>query len=120
VPVLARTFEQEGFCTIFVTMMPYWAKKIGVPRTLAVAYPFGHTLGLPGDTHKQRSVLDEALSVFEKSEKPGMVFESEANWPEPAEIAIQRWQPEQPSPVIQYLAPHLRQLLRQRKKADQA
>ena len=98
-----------------VTMMPYWAQKMGVPRTLAVAYPFGHTLGLPGEKHMQCSVLEEALGVLERSEKAGNIFESRATWPEPAETAIQRWQPEQPSPVIKYLSAHMRQLLRQQK-----
>jgi len=101
-------------------MMPFWAQKIGISRTLAVAYPFGHTLGLPGENQMQSSVLEEVLGVLEKTEKAGSIFESKATWPEPAETAIQRWQPEQPSPVIQYLAPQLRKLLRQRKKVDRA
>lgn len=119
-PVLARTFEQAGFSTIFVTMMPYWAAKVGIPRSLAVEYPFGHPLGLPGDVQMQHHVLEQALGVLEKAGKVGGIFESEATWPEPAEIAIQRWQPKQLSPVIQYLGPHLRQILRQRKKTQRA
>ena len=43
--MLARTLEAEGLSTILVTNMPFWADKIGVPRTLAVEFPFGHALG---------------------------------------------------------------------------
>jgi len=54
VPVLARTLEAADLSTILVTPMPFWTEKIGVPRTLAVEFPFGHTLGQPHDTTQRR------------------------------------------------------------------
>ena len=56
-PVLARTLEAAGLATVLVTMMPYWAEKVGAPRTLAVEYPFGQTLGQPRDTAGQMRVI---------------------------------------------------------------
>ena len=63
-PVLARTLEAHGLSTILVTNMPFWAEKIGVPRTLAVEFPFGHMLGQPGDVAVQRRVILQALDVL--------------------------------------------------------
>ena len=44
-----------------VTNMPFWAEKVGVPRTLAVEFPFGHTLGQPHDT-AQHMRLEQRLT----------------------------------------------------------
>jgi len=65
-------------CTFgLVTSMPFWAEKIGVPRTLAVEFPFGHSLGLPGEIAQQTRVISEALEVLETAETPGDIFHSE-------------------------------------------
>lgn len=95
--------------------MPYWAEKVGTPRTLAVAFPFGHTLGRPGDREQQRSVISEALAELEKTETPGTIVHSEETWPQSTQEAIKSWQPEEPSPIIAELAPQFREMLRQRK-----
>ena len=115
-PVLARTFEQAGFSTILVTPMPYWAEKVGTPRTLAIAFPFGHTLGRPGDNEQQRLVIEEALAVLERAETPGTIVHSEETWPQSTQEAIKSWQPEEPSPIIAELAPQFREMLRQRRR----
>jgi D-proline reductase (dithiol) PrdB len=116
VPVLARTIEAAGFSTILVTMMPFWAEKVGVPRTLAVEFPFGHTLGLPGEVEMQMRVIGEALQVLEAAEAPGYLRESSEIWPIPPSEALRDWQPERPSPIISYLKPRFRDLLRERRK----
>ena len=54
--MLARTLETAGLATIMVTNMPFWAEKVGVPRTLAVEFPFGHTLGQPHNVAQQMRV----------------------------------------------------------------
>lgn len=115
-PVLARTFERLGLSTVLVTNMPYWAEKVGVPRTLAVEFPFGHTLGRPHDVAMQNRVIDKALDVLESAQSPGIVIHCEEEWPAPQEEAIRSWQPEKPSPIIEHLAPHFRQMLRQARK----
>ena len=111
-PVLARTFETLGISTILVTGMPYWAELVGVPRTLAVEFPFAHTLGLPNEVKMQRRVIDQALLVLRQVEEPGVIVHSREVWPGPQKEWLKRWQPSTPSPVIEHLAPGLRQMLR--------
>lgn len=115
-PVLARTLEAAGLSTILVTMMPFWAEKIGVPRTLAVEFPFGHTLGQPHDAAQQMRVIRQALAVLETAEAPGTIVHSPETWPVPQREASKDWQPEEPSPVIQVMAPRFREIMRQRRQ----
>jgi hypothetical protein len=93
--------------------MPYWAEKVGVPRTLAVEFPFGHTLGRPHDVVMQKRVIEDALDVLEKAHSPGTVVHSSEEWTGSQEEAIRSWQPEKPSPIIEHLAPRFREMLRQ-------
>lgn len=115
-PVLARTFENAGFSTILVTMMPFWVEKVGVPRTLAVEFPFAYTLGLPNDVHQQRRVLLEALAVLETATAPGIIVDSKEKWQLPTDETIKLWQPAEPSPIIKLMAPKIRTLLRERRR----
>ena len=115
-PVLARTLEQAGLSTILLTNMPFWAERVGAPRTLAVEFPFGHTLGPPGDADRQRRLIAQALGVLEFAANPGTNVHSPESWPFDPAAAAKDWQPETPSPVIQYMAPRLRELLRQQRK----
>jgi hypothetical protein len=117
VPVLARTLENAGFSTILVTMMPFWAEKVSVPRALAVEFPFAHTLGLPNHTDQQMRVIRQALHVLETARHPGTIVHSMEQWPEPTEEAIKNWQPEQPSPIIREMAPRIRELLRRKRQS---
>lgn len=115
-PVLARTLEAEGFSTILVTNMPYWAEKTGVPRTLAVEFPYGHILGQPGDIQMQMSVITQALQVLADAREPGVIIHAEDEWPQPVEDATSAWQPETESPIIAYLRPQFREIMRQRRR----
>ena len=115
-PVLARTFEAAGLSTILVTPMPFWAEKVGVPRTLAVEFPFGHTLGQPHDAAQQMRVVRQALAALETAEEPGTIVDSPETWPLPLKEACQAWQPDGPSPVVQMLAPRFREMLKQRRQ----
>ncbi len=112
--MLARYFESHGFATVFITNMPYWAEKIGVPRTFAVEHPFGQPLGKPGDRQRQRQVLSQALSMLEQAEQAGQIWQDETPWEEDIEETIRQWQPLQPSPIIRYLQPRIRHLIRQK------
>jgi hypothetical protein len=115
VPVLARLLEAAGLSTILVTMMPYWAEKVGVPRTLAVEFPFGQTLGQAHDVAQQFRVIRQALRVLESADKPGTIVHSAETWPVPQKEAYKAWQPVEPSPIIKEMAPRLRQMLRERR-----
>jgi hypothetical protein len=94
--------------------MPFWAEKVGVPRTLAVEFPFGHTLGQPHDVAQQRRVIRQALAVLETAEAPGTTVHSLETWPVPQKKALKDWQPEEPSPVMKMMAPRFLKMMRQR------
>lgn len=115
-PVLARSLEEAGFSTILVSMMPYWAEKIGVPRTLAVEFPFGQTLGEPGNVDQQMRVIGQALAVLETSTNPGTIIHSDEVWPIDQKEAYKAWQPPKPAPILAELAPQFRDMLRQKRK----
>ena len=100
-----------------VTMMPFGAEKIGAPRTLAVEFPFGNTLGQPHDSAQQLRVIRQALATLETASQPGEIVHSSEVWPVPTRQARLAWQPEEPSPIIQMLAPRIRDMLRQRRLA---
>jgi hypothetical protein len=116
VPVLARTLEAAGLATILATPMPFWAEKIGVPRTLAVEFPFGHTLGQPHDAVQQTRVIRQALAVLETARVPGTIVHSPETWPGPQREALKDWQPEEPSPIVQIMAPRFLEMVRQQRR----
>lgn len=115
-PVLARTLEAAGLATVLVTPMPFWAEKTGVPRTLAVEFPFGQTLGRAGDAAQQLRVIRQALALLAAAREPGLIVHSPETWPVPLEQAIKDWQPKKPSPIIKHMAPRLLELIRQRRR----
>jgi hypothetical protein len=116
VPVLARTLEEAGLSTVLVTVMPFWAEKVGAPRTLAVEFPFAQTLGRANDSEQQKRVILQALEVLETAEGPGSIVHSPEAWPQPQTEALGEWQPAEPSPVIRELGPKIRSLLRERRR----
>ena len=116
-PVLARTLEEGGLSTIMVTPMPCWAEKIGVPRTLAVEFPFGGTLGQPENPTQQMEIIRLALKTLAELDAPGGVVHATAVWPQPVKEAIKDWQPDEPSPIVSEMAPQIRTLMRQRREA---
>jgi hypothetical protein len=96
--------------------MPYWAEKVGTPRTLAVDAPFGQTLGRPHDVAHQMNVIRQALAVFESASEPGGIAESTEAWPQDPKTAIKEWQPSEPSPIVRVMGPRVREILRERRK----
>ena len=115
-PVLARTLEAAGLATILVTPMPFWAEKIGVPRTLAVEFPFGHALGQPHDAVQQTRVIRQALAVLETARAPGTIVHSPETWPVVQRDALKSWQPDEPSPIVQIMAPRFLEMMRQQRR----
>jgi hypothetical protein len=97
-------------------MMPYWAERVGAPRTLAVEFPFGHTLGPAHQPELQRYVILEALQLLATAENAGEIVHSQARWPGSTSEAIEAWQPKKPSPVVQHLAPKMKEMLRNLRK----
>ena len=111
-PVLARLFEAAGLSTIMATNMPFWAEKVGVPRALAVEFPFGHILGQPHNREQQMRVIRQALEVLETAEAPGTIVHSLEMWPAPLEEALHDAHPETPSPITADMGRYIGQFLR--------
>lgn len=84
-------------------MMPDIAQRIGIPRALAVEFPFGHTLGHAHDEPEHRVVLTAALELLEQARAPETVALLEAKWPDPNGVWRKRWHPSEPSPIIKML-----------------
>ena len=101
--MLAQTFEKAGLSTVLVTMMPYWAEKMGAPRTVGVEVPFGHPLGMPGDREMQMNIIRAALSLLEETQEPGAISEVGVEWPQPSDEARKDWQPLEASPIIKMM-----------------
>ncbi len=101
-PVLARTIEAEGISTVLVTMMPFWAEKIGVPRAVGVEFPYGHPLGHAGDRDEQLKTIRDALRVLSEAREPGSIAHLPYAWDD-YERWKREWQPEKPSPIIRML-----------------
>ena len=101
--MLAQEFEKAGLSTVMVTMMPYWAGKMGVPRTLGVEFPFGHAFGMPNDREMQMKVVRAALSLLGEANAPGASRDLALEWPQPSDEARKDWQPLEPSPIIRMM-----------------
>ena len=89
--------------TVLATIMPFWSERLGIPRTVGVEFPFGHTLGRPGDRDTQMGIIRSALALLEEATEPGQVRELDYVWPQDFDEAKQDWQPEEPSPIVKLL-----------------
>ncbi len=112
--MLARTFEEAGLSTVLVTVMPYWAERLGVPRTAGVEFPYGHPLGRPGDRDTQTGIIREALRLLEEASGPGEIRELDYVWPQDLDEAKKDWQPLEPSPIIRMMIEQRRAQRQQR------
>jgi hypothetical protein len=88
---------------VVITMMPDIAQRIGVPRAVAVEFPFGHTLGHAHDEREHRAVLTAALELLEEAAEPGTIVPLELIWPDPDREWHKRWHPPEPSPILKLL-----------------
>jgi len=102
VPVLARVIEAAGISTIVVTMMPDLDERLGVPRTVGLEFPFGHTLGHAGDRDEQMKVIRDSLRVLRDARQPNTVEHLPYEWPD-FERWKQEWHPSEPAPIIAFL-----------------
>ncbi len=99
-------------------MMPYWAEKLGAPRTLGVEFPFGHPLGRAGQRDEQLAVLRRALRFLREAKAPGAIEHYEQPWPEGEEEWRKRWQPLEPSPIINFLRERAQQQAQERRESQ--
>ncbi len=59
--------------TVFVEAFSHYAKAMHLPRTLVTPHPMGRPLGPPGDTARQREVLEAALGLVDTADRPGVI-----------------------------------------------
>ena len=90
--------EEKGFSTVVLTMTPEFNREIGIPRVTAIEYPYGRTIGQPGDHEGQRKVLLETLQVLANAQSPGQVSHLPFTWPE--EPRKTKWHPPEISPIV--------------------
>ncbi len=77
--------------------MPFVIEKIGVPRAVAIEFPFSMIWGRPGDRDMQLRILGQMLEVAETAEWPGTIVELPYTWPE-EDLRKRDWFPVEPPP----------------------
>jgi hypothetical protein len=90
--------EQQGLSTVVLTPMPEFHNAVGIPRSAAIEYPFGRLFGEVNDRKGQREVLEQTLSLFEKTTNPGHVEHLSFSWHEEPKHA--KWHPPGISPIV--------------------
>jgi D-proline reductase (dithiol) PrdB len=105
-----RAIEAAGMSTIILSNIPDLTAAVSVPRMAAIEYPFGRTLGQPGDRDGQMAVLRATLQALQEIDMPGGVRHLPFEWPEPPDQA--RARDVAPPPIVGYLVRHPWQLPR--------
>ncbi|WP_322487650.1 hypothetical protein [Chloroflexus sp.] len=77
--LIARSIEDAGISTICIVSLKPIAEQVRPPRTLHLAWPFGHPLGEPGNRAQQVTVLHAALHSLYFAE-PGEILEPAWRW----------------------------------------
>jgi hypothetical protein len=110
VGLAARFLEEAGFSTVVLTPTHEFNRKVGVPRSAAIEYPYGRPVGEVGDKVGQREVLLAVFEVLEKAQKLGEVRHLQFTWPQdPKETD---WQPPEMSPLIKIFLKEIKEARR--------
>jgi len=91
--------EERGLVTVSLTNMPFVAEKIGVPRAVAVEFPFGMIWGHPGEREMHRDIMARMLEAVETIKAPGTIIELPYAWPE-EDFRKRDWFPREPTPWL--------------------
>lgn len=116
--MLARVFEEAGVSTVLVTNGPFFC-SVGVPRVVAVEFPYGHMVGFPGNQAMQRSVVEAALSLLEEAEAPEAMRDLGIEWPQDFDVARKDWHPSEPSPIVKMMLDQAKRAAQERSQAEQ-
>jgi hypothetical protein len=109
----ARVLEEKGFATIVLTPTPEFNSRVGIPRSVGIAYPYGRLLGDVGDRQGQRDVLRDTLIALEAADTPGSVQNLPYVWPE--EPRETKWHPSEISPIVKLQLDEIRKARREQK-----
>lgn len=94
-----RSMEERGLVTVSLTNMPFVTEKIGVPRAVAVEFPFGMIWGHPGEREMHRDIMTQMLEAVESTNAPGTIIELPYTWPE-EDFRKRDWFPKEPTPWL--------------------
>jgi hypothetical protein len=75
VGLLAREIEARGVTTVALALVKEVAVAAHAPRFLYLHWPFGHSLGEPGNVAQHRTVLHDMLSMAASAPRPGLVVD---------------------------------------------
>lgn len=78
--LVAGELEALGLPTVSLSLLPELSAITGVPRTLALHFPFGAPCGDPGNPALHAAVVAEALSLLAETTEPGGVRGSNLAW----------------------------------------
>ncbi len=95
--LVARVLEKARLTTVVLTNMPWITRKIGVPRSVAIEFPFGMIYGHPGEREMQLAILGRLLDLAGDAGKAGTMVELPYTWPE-EDVRKRDWFPEEPTP----------------------
>jgi hypothetical protein len=73
--LIAAELERAGIATASIILVREIAERVGIPRALAVPFPFGSPLGRPADPELQREVLRRALAMTQRPGPPPLIEE---------------------------------------------
>jgi hypothetical protein len=90
--------EASGIATVVLTPTWEFHRLVGIPRSVAIAYPYGRPLGQVGDRYGQRKVVLAALNMLETATTAGSVSHLPEAWPEAPKDT--HWHPPEMSPII--------------------
>ena len=107
----ANLLEENGFSTVVLTPTHEFNRAVGIPRSVAIEYPYGRLLGQAGDRQGQRDVLLAALAMLSEADAPGKTKHLPLTWPEAPKDT--HWHPPEMSPIIKA---HLDEIKKARKK----
>jgi len=82
VGLIARAIEEQGVATVCVVMNRDIAENVKIPRALHVRFPYGAALGPARRAETQQAVIRAALALLVNAAEPGLIVESDIEWPE--------------------------------------
>ncbi len=116
--VAARFLEEAGFSTVVLTPTYEFNRAVGIPRSVAIEYPYGRPLGQVGDKEGQKEILLRTLSFLENARKPGEVLHLTLTWPEDPKKTD--WQPPEMSPLIKFYLEEIKQARQRASEKEKA
>ena len=78
--LVARLLEEAGIPTVILGSGKDIVEYCGAPRFLFSDFPLGNPCGVPWDREMQRSILQQALDLFETAEGPRTTVQTPFSW----------------------------------------